>query len=279
MPNIDEQEIRSYLLGSLSPERESELRGLQAEADLREELLAIEAELFDQYLAGGLSAEERERFETHVLTSDTGQENLRFAENFGCFRKIVNSEEVLALHRAPAPNLPRVRSSSALFAGFQRNPAFAVLLLLLATLLITLFGWLSLRKPRANSIGKSSVKPGVVQLAPGSMKTSDGGVVKLAAPAKNEPVKLELELAKSDFKEYKTQLFRENEAVESQEELKTEPRNTHYVVPVTVTGNILTPGDYQLKLSGVPISGQPEFIDSYSFRVTTEEPDRGRLTR
>jgi len=278
MPNVDEQEIRSYLLGSLSPERESELRGLfQAKAHLREELLAIEAELFDQYVAGGLSADEREQFEIHVLTSETGRENLSFAENFRRFQQIVDLAEISVAHRAPAPNLPRVRSSSALFAGFHKNPAFAVLLILLAVLLITLVGWLSLRKPKASGLAKS-VKPGVVQLAPGSVK-SDGGVVKLAAPATNEPVKLELEIAKSDFKEYKTQLFRENQAVESQEELKTEPRNTHYVVPVTVTGNILTPGDYQLKLSGVPVSGQPEFIDSYSFRVTTEDADRARLSR
>ena len=278
MPNIDEQEIRSYLLGSLSPEREAELHALfEGEVYLHEELLAIEAELFDQYVAGRLSAEERERFETYILTSETGHDNLRFAENLRRFQKIANEEEVPALHRAPAPNLPRIRSSPALFAGFHKNPAFAVLLILLAALLITLVGWLSLRKPHASSLAKS-VKPGVVQLAPGSTK-SDGGVVKLAAPAQNERVKLELELAKSDFKEYKTQLFRENEAVESQEELKTEPRNAHYVVQVTVTGNILTPGDYQLKLSGVPVSGQPEYIDSYSFRVTTEEPDRTRLSR
>ncbi|HEY2962728.1 MAG TPA: hypothetical protein VGJ37_09960 [Pyrinomonadaceae bacterium] len=278
MPNTGEQEMRSYLLGSLSPEREAELRALfQDEADLREELLAVEAELFDQYVAGRLSAEQRERFETYVLTSDTGQENLRFAENFDRYQKILNAEKVSAVHRAPAPNLPPVKSSSALFASFHKNPAFAVLLILLAALLITLVGWLSLRRPRANTVAKS-VSPGVVQLAPGSMK-SDAGVLKLSAPAKNEHVKLELELANSDFKEYKTQLFRENEAVESQEELKTEPRNTHYVVPVTVTGNILTPGDYQLKLSGVPVSGQPEFIDSYSFRVTTEDLDRGRLAR
>jgi len=278
MPNVDEQEIESYLLGSLSPEREAELHALfQDEADLREELLAIEAELFDQYVAGRLSAEQKERFETYVLASDTAHEKLRFAENFSRWQKLANLADVPAGRRAPAPNLPPVQSSSPLFARFHKNPAFAVLLILLAALLITLVGWLSLRRPQASSLAKS-ISPGVVQLAPGSTK-SVGAVVNVAAPAKNERVKLELELAKSDFKEYKTQLFRENEAVESQEELKTEPRNTHYVVPVTVTGNILTPGDYQLKLSGVPVSGQPEFIDSYSFRVTTEDSERGRLSR
>jgi hypothetical protein len=106
---------------------------------------------------------------------------------------------------------------------------------------------------------------------------SGGSIKKLRAPAHNDEVKVELELTKSDFKKYKLQLFRENQALTSQEELPSVPRNTHYVVPVTFTGNILTPGEYQLKLCGVPDSGQPTYIESYSFRVTDEtasDPDQ-----
>ena len=33
------------------------------------------------------------------------------------------------------------------------------------------------------------------------------------------------------------------------------------------TGEMLSPGDYQVKLSGVLDSGADEFIDNYSFRV------------
>lgn len=278
MPKMDEQEMRSYLLGSLSPERETELYALfQGDADLREELLAVEAELFDDYVTGRLSAADKELFETFVLTSENGQDNLRFAESFGSYQKIPNAEEVSTAYRAPAPNVPPVRSSSALFATFHKNPAFAVLLILLAVLLLTLVGWLSLRKPRAATVANLPGTGPVFQLAPGSLRPYD--VVHVAAPAKHERVKLELELAKSDFRVYKTQLFRANEALESQEELKTEPRSTHYVIPVTVTADILTPGDYQLKLSGVPVSGQPEFIDSYSFRVTSDDADRERFSR
>ena len=277
MTSIGEQEIRGYLLGSLSPERDAELHALfEDEADLREELLAVEAELFDQYVQGRLSAADQAAFETYVLNDDGAHEKLRFAQNLSRVKDANNTAHVAAAHRAPAPNLP-VRSSSALFAPFNRNPAFAVLLIILAALLITLVACLSLMKPRANSVTKS-ISTGPFKLAPGSVKP-DGGLLKLAAPAKHECVTLELELAKSDFKEYKTQLFRENEALDSQDELKTEARSTHYIVPVTVTGDILTPGDYQLKLSGVATSGRPEFIDSYSFRVTTEDLPRDQLTR
>ena len=46
-------------------------------------------------------------------------------------------------------------------------------------------------------------------------------------------------------------LFRDNQAIDSQEELKTESKDTHYFIPVVVTSEKLTPGDYQLKLCGV----------------------------
>jgi len=106
----------------------------------------------------------------------------------------------------------------------------------------------------------------------------------LRAPAKNVRVKIELELAKSDYQKYKTQLFRENQALESQDELKSEPKNAHYIVPLTVGGEILTPGDYQLRLSGVADSGKAAFIDSYAFRITPDqatdsERDRDRFAR
>jgi len=50
-------------------------------------------------------------------------------------------------------------------------------------------------------------------------------------------------------------------------------------VPVTVTGEILTPGDYQLKLSGVADSGKAAFIDSYSFRIIPEQSNDSEIQR
>ena len=274
MANVDEQELRSYLLGSLAPERQAELQQLlRGDADLREELLAVEAELFDQYVGGLLLDGENELFEAHVLTTTTAADKLRFAESFDRFRNTNELYEPTAVHRAPAPNVAFVPPSAPLFATFYRNPAFAVLLIVVAGLLVTLLGWSFLRKPSANDLARQS-SPAVLEIAlvPGSTR-SDGRIQHLGAPAKNVRVKLELEMANSNYKRYQTQLFRENEALESQDELQSEPRNAPYVVPVTVMGELLTPGDYQLKLSGVADSGKPALIDSYSFRVTpTDQP-------
>ena len=284
MRNIDEQELKSYLLGSLTPERQTELDALLHEdADLHEELLAVEADLFDEYVCDLLTDREKELFESHVLTAADATDKLRFARNFGLFTTMQELDDASVFACAPAPDV-FVPASAPLFATFYRKPAFAVLLIVVAGLLVALLGWSFLRKTPANNLARKSSPAEVeIALAPGSMR-SDGGIQHLPAPAKNVRVKIELQLAKSDFQQYRTQLFRENQALDSQESLKSEPRNAHYVVPVTVTGGILTPGDYQMKLSGVGDTGAAAFIDSYSFRVTQDqagdtEPARDRLAR
>ena len=270
MPKVDEKEARDYLVGKLSPQREAELHALrETDADVNEELLALEEELYDQYLAGALSAPEKEYFETHFLSTASGKEKLHFAAIFGQFRD--SHLEPLAVRRAPAPSYPPIPPSAPLFATFARNPAFAVLAIVMAGLLVTLLGWLYAIKSSQDHPTQLASVPVEINLSPGSVRS--GGTLKhLAAPAKTDRVKILLELPKSDFKKYKTQLIREDKVLESQEELQTESRNTHFVVPVTFIGATLIPGDYQLKLSGVPDSGQPTYIDSYAFRVTTEPP-------
>jgi hypothetical protein len=219
-----------------------------------------------------------------VLTAADAADKLRFAANFGLFRTTQELDDASVFACAPAPDVTFVPPSAPLFATFYRKPAFAVLLTIVAGLLVALLGWSFLRKTPANNLARKSSSADVeIALAPGSMR-SDGGIQHLLAPAKDVRVKIELQLAKSDFQHYQTQLFRENQTLDSQEQLKSEPRNTHYVVPVTVTGEILTPGDYQFKLSGIGDSGSAAFIDSYSFRVTQDqagdsEPARDRLAR
>ena len=272
MSNIIEQEMRSYLLGVLTPERHSELETLaQADENFREELLAVEEELIEHYLAGALTDDESRNFETRILNTERGKEKLHFAQLFARYRNShPAAEEPLAVHSVPALNIPPNPTSSPLFPTFYRNPTFAVLSIFVVGLLITVMGWRMVAPSPATSIAEETPgKDAVVTLVPDS--TRSGGSIKyLTTPAKNVQVKLELELTKSDFSKYRIKLFRENQHIDSQEELKTETRDTHYFIPVVVTAEKLTPGDYHLKLCGVLDSGQPSTVDNYSFRVTDE---------
>ena len=273
MPNLSEQEMRAYLLGGLPPERQTELAALiHADAELQEELLAIKEELFDQYLAGTLITDEQQYFQTHFLSSESGQHKLHFARLFREYPRSHTSEALPSVDRVPAPITP-VKAPSPWFANLHRNPVYVVSLIVVAGLMATLIVWISVKKSSTTHTTAKTMP--ALKLAARST-TLGGGIQELRIPAKDDRVKVELELDTSDFKKYKTQLFRENQALESQEELPIVPQDTHYVVPVTFTGKLLTPGNYQLTLCGVPDSGQPTYIDSYTFRVTAEtasDPD------
>lgn len=273
MPDVSEQEMRAYLLGGLSAERQTELAAkIHNDAELQEELLAIREELFDQYLAGSLTTDEQQYFQTHFLSSASGQRKLHFAGLLRSYCDRNFSKDSFPEDRVPAPITP-ANDPSPWLANLHRNPAYAVSMILVAVLLATLVVWVYVKKlPTPQT---TAARMPALTLSAGLPKPG-GGIKKLRAPAQNDEVKVELELTKSDFKKYKTQLFRENQVLASQEELPIVSRNAHYIVPVTFTGYLLTPGEYQLKLSGVPDSGQPTMIDVYSFRVTDEtapEPD------
>ena len=123
--------------------------------------------------------------------------------------------------------------------------------MIVAVLGIVLLCWFAFRKAVV-----------VVQLAPGAVEKQG-----VTVPPQGVNVKLELAVANPNFKNYKSELFRENTPVQTNA-LKIERKGEQQIVPLTITGETLRPGDYQVKLSGVSDSGQDEFIDNYTFRVT-----------
>lgn len=78
----DEQVIRHYLLGDLSPEERQRLeeRLLDDNDDFYEQVQLAEAELADDYVTGDLPDAERTRFKETFLSTPGGYEQLRFTE-------------------------------------------------------------------------------------------------------------------------------------------------------------------------------------------------------
>jgi hypothetical protein len=126
---------------------------------------------------------------------------------------------------------------------------------------------LTLREPAA--AGPNVQRFIVVTLAPGSMRSA-GTTQRVKIPPDGVDLKLELEVTNTTFKKYKSQLFRENNPLRTTPGLRIEPKGEQRVVPVTIPGEMLSPGDYRVRLSGILDSGRDEFIDNYSFRVITD---------
>src|SRR5678815_1678838 len=93
--------MRSYLLGTVDTDHKTQFEErILSESGAYEELLIVEEELIDQYVAGGLSKLEREQFETHFLITAERQKNLRFGQ---LLRRYVNSVSYTHLRAHETP--------------------------------------------------------------------------------------------------------------------------------------------------------------------------------
>jgi hypothetical protein len=274
-PNTNKQEMRTYLLGNLEADRRAALEeSILYDRGFYEELLVVEEELIDQYLVNELSPSERKQFETHFLNTAERQKNLRFGR---LLRRYLNSQPVfvppenmpVAVRQTETP-APAKKFLSFPAGPFGRSASLGVSAAVVASIaIIVMVGWLSTRKPGQGTVKEDSSRLVTVPLMPGSQRSEGGTTQRVPVPPKGFKVRLELQVSNSNFHNYKSELFREKASLQTADELKAETnREQRQIVPWTIAGEVLSPGDYQVRLSGVLDSGHDEFIDNYSFRVT-----------
>jgi anti-sigma factor RsiW len=76
----DEEAIKQYLLGRLPEEEQTPLEErLLTDDHFFEGLKVAEDELIDEYLAGRLTGQDRERFDNHFMAAPERQQKLRFS--------------------------------------------------------------------------------------------------------------------------------------------------------------------------------------------------------
>ena len=269
-PNIDKQEMRNYLLGTLVQDRRAAIEeSILRDAQVYEELLIIEEELIDQYLANNLSPSERDQFETHFLITAERQKNLRFGR---LLKGYLTSQSVAV----PAENIPAAVSQGdnaapapTFFSFAARGTLLAASAAVVAGLAILLaVCWFATRRHAQGVVQEASALVVPVTLVPGTLRSGDAVTQPVPLPPKGVNVKLELQVSDPIYQNYKSELLRESKSVQSADKLKVEQKGDQPIVPWTIAGEVLRPGDYQVKLSGVLDSGQDEFIDNYSFRVS-----------
>jgi len=272
-PKLDKQEMRNYLLGSLEAERRAALEeSILCDPGIYEELVVVEEELIDEYITNNLSPSERQQFETHFLITAERQKKLRFGR---LLRRYLDSQPVfVSPDDIPAPvvrqdkiDAPATKFFSFATGSFARGATLTVSSAVVVILVIlTLVCWRANRKP--DTVQENSPNPIPYTLTPASLRSEDAGTQRVKAPPKGVNVRLNLEVTNTNFRNYRAGLFREKNFVQTADELKAEPNGEQRVVPWTIAGEVLSPGDYQIKLSGVAESGPDAFVDNYSFRVT-----------
>ena len=276
-PLYDDQALIRYLLGSAPEEENERLDELSVTDDeLAWRLSAAENDLVDAYVNGELSGETLERFRSAYLSSAAGREKVRFAETW------------LKGHRvAPAP-AARWRW----FFAPRLQWGFAV-----AAALMLLAGGFLLREnlrlrnqmaqARAQELQKqldaqrAAASPQVGEAAPPSreLKTASfvllaqargpGEIAAVSLPPGTDRAAFRLELESDDYPAYQVAL--KNPATERilwrSGRLKAESRGETKALSITLGADLLEPRNYTFELTGIPATGAPEIVSSYSFRV------------
>ncbi len=255
--------MRAYLLGTLEEDQRTQLEeGILSEPQIYEELLIAEEELIDQFLAGDLSKIETDQFEKHFLITADRQKKLRFGS---MLQNYVNSHSS-TLQPKPFTSVSTAPAPLSSFS-FTSRPVMVFSAMLVALLGIVWVGWFAMKKS-ADQASLHTIPPHLtVTLKPGSTGSPQTATSPANGAPKGYQVKLELELANPTFRNYKSELIRANKSLKVSDELTLETKGKQIVVPFTVPGEMLSPGDYQVRLSGVLDSGADEFIDSYLFRI------------
>jgi cell division protein FtsB len=104
-------------------------------------------------------------------------------------------------------------------------------------------------------------------LAPGRVTRDMGEMKRVTIPRGANWVQLQLDLGAGDYKRYQAVLQKEGEEISTQITPRIKTGDDTEAVVFTLPAKLLPHGDYILRLSGIPVSGDPEDIGSYSFRV------------
>lgn len=280
--------MAQYLLGQLSEQEQAELEVQYLMDDaLFEELLAIEDELRDTYVRGELSRADREAFEQRLLILPHQKEKQEFARTLRQY----------LVQAGTSSGLParRVSKWESLLRILGAQPRTVLIPALSTTLLVLVAGswWLVRRSTQSSRIASGAAStagglpakasepqartstPSAEQeattaafvLTPGLIRGGEQESTPLVIPGGASRVRLEARF-EADYLSYQAVLqTAEGKRIWSEGNLNAQSSPSGKRVFLDLASSLLPPGDYILTLRGSAVSGRPETVAEYAFRV------------
>ena len=283
--HADERSVlRQYLLGELPADSHKSVEEtLLTDADFYQELLIVEDDLVDEYLAGTLPAGVRERFESHFLVTPARRQKLTFTS---AFRKYVaaeagESETIADEAEATAGEVgasrpvevggprPVAPSRPVVLPFYARRPALAWALAATLLLAVSATFWIATKNRRAPGVPAAGIAGNVfpVELTTGAVRQG-GETKRIAPPADTGVVRLGLELPAADHQSYQAVLKADDgRVILTRDDLRARAEGGGPSVAFDVPAELLTRGDYRVTLRGQTAPGASEDVANYSFRV------------
>jgi hypothetical protein len=261
LPSADQSLLRRYLLGTAIPEsREAlEARLFSDDSIFYERLSIAEDELVSDYVQRALTDSERQDFEKYFLCTDERRAKLEFARALHAY-----AERSGDLERSDATKRSdTVRESP--WAWLRRpllSPAWAVAA---AALL-----FLGVQVTRVGNSGDAVSGTNVVaiSLPAGLMRAAGSELTRVRLNSKSEIVRLTLDPGSNRFDTYRASLFQvDDDAMVSETRLRPPSSTGKSEITLTLPAELLSQGDYYVKLQGISPGANPVPLQRYDFRV------------
>lgn len=269
--------LREFLLGKLTDEDRERIEGLfLTDSQTRERVLALEQDLFDDYLEDGLSQEDKERFVLRYAQTDEQRRKLR----------ITGAIKDWAVREARAPHQAAAAVSiwSRIRSWLRFNPRFFTPIAV-TTVVAAVFAvvWLSGRIEQRKHL---AIEQELAQLnSPASLREVTQNTISVdLTPVSVRSAETQAELnirAETHFVELRLPWIRnERYSIYQAEVRRLRDRKTfkipnlqaqnngRYTIRLRLPAQMLSTGGYQINLAGVAANGTLSFSEEYSFVVT-----------
>lgn len=276
---VDEQKhARDYLLGYLDEgERRSVEERLITDPEYLKEVLIVESELMEEYLDGVLPERDKEGFVEHVLATERQVEKLRIAKALSASIRV----DAAANSPPAAKKISHPFSPKRLLSNLSHMRSWGVRLSVSAIVLLIVFGVLMIihrRRSLEYQVAELNTQEyldakGIFHgFMIGPLRTGlfrdEEEVNKFVIPETESLVQLRLQIGAGDYQAFQAALQTdENKEVLTINDLKDKRIGEQRLVIIYLPTKVLTPGDYQLRLSGLTQNNQPEYIGRYTFRI------------
>jgi hypothetical protein len=265
--------IRDYLLGLTASEDAVQVEErLLTDDKFYQELLIVEDELVDEYVADQLTDSEIQSFESHFLNTSERREKLRFARNLKKYvaRAVAETAAgIAAMQRGSEP--PPVRAlptpqKATIWSWLGTRPIVSYSLAAAAVLVLAFATVLIVRNLKPSQPGTGKVL--AVELMPG-LSRGDEGIKSISITADTTTVELQLRIPNDlDYQAYRAIVqASDGREIARQDNLRRDSALKDRI-NYFIRADLLTAGDYNLKLSGLNKQGEYEDVGRYSFRVS-----------
>jgi hypothetical protein len=285
---VPEKVMIAYLLGELSEEEQSAFeRACLGDDGIFEELLAVEAELTDDYVRGDLVGPRRTAFEKRLLNSPDSAKQLRLA------RLITRNGPSRSIFSAKPLQTTRASKSWSIawLSAPNRFIAAGAAAVVVVGISVGLLMWkkqgfqtsarVAPTPPPTSSQGAALSPPSAASPSPsksnflvatfvitGDGERDTGSVNEIKIPAHTGRVQLRVDLAGNQYSSYRASLQTIGGQTRlSLPDVKASPVRTGQTLTIQLPATDLPPGDSILTVTGVPRNDAPlEVVGKYFIR-------------